>query len=71
MAAYKDPDGTVHAVSAICTHIGCTVAWNGAERSWDCPCHGSRFDTDGKVICGPTTEALTPVSIQAGEPEAP
>lgn len=70
VAAYRDDDGTLHAVSAICRHLGCTVDWNDAERSWDCPCHGSRYDIDGKVICGPTTEALTPVSIETAEPEA-
>lgn len=71
VAAYRDPEGTVHAVSAICRHIGCTVDWNDAERSWDCPCHGSRYDTDGRVICGPTTEALTPVTVETNAPEAP
>ena len=63
VAAYRDEDGEVHAVSAVCRHLGCTVDWNDAERSWDCPCHGSRYDTDGKVLCGPTTAALTPVTI--------
>jgi glycine/D-amino acid oxidase-like deaminating enzyme/nitrite reductase/ring-hydroxylating ferredoxin subunit len=63
VAAFRAEDGSVRAVSAICKHIGCTVDWNDAERSWDCPCHGSRYDTDGRVICGPTTEALTPVSL--------
>lgn len=71
VAAYRDDDGQVHAVSAVCTHLGCIVGWNDAERSWDCPCHGSRFDTGGKVLCGPATEALTPVSIHTDAPEAP
>ncbi|UUL75239.1 FAD-dependent oxidoreductase [Pseudarthrobacter sp. Fe7] len=57
-ACYRDPGGHLHAVSAICTHLGCTVGFNRSERTWDCPCHGSRFDVDGKVIQGPATEDL-------------
>ena len=53
-----DEQGTLRAVSARCTHLGCIVAWNGAERSWDCPCHGSRFDTDGSVLQGPAVSPL-------------
>jgi glycine/D-amino acid oxidase-like deaminating enzyme/nitrite reductase/ring-hydroxylating ferredoxin subunit len=53
LAVYRDPGGTLHAVSAVCTHFQCLVRWNHAERSWDCPCHGSRFDADGRVIEGP------------------
>jgi glycine/D-amino acid oxidase-like deaminating enzyme/nitrite reductase/ring-hydroxylating ferredoxin subunit len=60
VAAYRDPDGAVHAVSPICTHMGCTVAWNTAETTWDCPCHGSRFTCDGKVIQGPAVKDLEP-----------
>ena len=55
VAAYKAPDGTVHECSAVCTHLKCIVDWNTAEKSWDCPCHGSRFDPMGKVIAGPAT----------------
>ncbi|OUC97695.1 FAD-dependent oxidoreductase [Streptomyces swartbergensis] len=58
VAVYRDDDGTLHAVSARCTHLGCLVAFNSAERAWECPCHGSRFDTDGKVIQGPATKPL-------------
>ncbi|WP_425837075.1 FAD-dependent oxidoreductase [Streptomyces fractus] len=57
-AVYRDPDGKLHALSARCTHLGCLVAFNAAERAWECPCHGSRFDTDGQVIQGPATRAL-------------
>jgi glycine/D-amino acid oxidase-like deaminating enzyme/nitrite reductase/ring-hydroxylating ferredoxin subunit len=55
---FRDTDGTVHAVSLRCTHQGCLLRFNAAERSWDCPCHGSRFDVDGSVLEGP---AVTPL----------
>lgn len=58
VAAYKDEKGKVHLRSPVCTHMGCIVAWNGAERSWDCPCHGSRFDVDGKILHGPAVKEL-------------
>lgn len=57
-AAYRDEEGILHKVSAVCTHLGCTVTWNSAERSWDCPCHGSRFDPDGRVLQGPAVKDL-------------
>lgn len=63
VAAYRDPGGSVHAVDATCTHLGCTVQWNDAETSWDCPCHGSRFATDGAVLTGPAVEDLTAVDL--------
>jgi len=56
---YRDEDDTLHAVSLRCTHLGCLVRFNDAERSWDCPCHGSRFDVDGNVLEGPATKPLT------------
>lgn len=55
---FRDLDDTVHAVSLRCTHLGCLVRWNAAERSWDCPCHGSRFDVDGTVLEGPAVHPL-------------
>jgi glycine/D-amino acid oxidase-like deaminating enzyme/nitrite reductase/ring-hydroxylating ferredoxin subunit len=58
VAAYRDPGGAVHAVSPRCTHLGCEVAWNAAERSWDCACHGSRFGVDGEVLNAPATSPL-------------
>ncbi|MFC6998736.1 FAD-dependent oxidoreductase [Rufibacter roseus] len=51
--AYRDHSGHLHVVSAMCTHMGCVVHWNKSETSWDCPCHGSRFDFEGKVLEGP------------------
>ena len=58
VAGYRDEDGELHVVSAVCTHLGCIVTWNGAEKSWDCPCHGSRFDYDGRVLHGPALKDL-------------
>lgn len=58
IAAYRDRQGTLHTVSAVCTHLGCHIGWNAAERSWDCPCHGSRFSPDGEVLHGPATAPL-------------
>ena len=58
VAAYRDHSGATFLRSAICTHMGCLVDWNEAERTWDCPCHGSRFEPDGSVIAGPAEEPL-------------
>lgn len=65
VAAYRDPEGTLTLLSATCTHMGCLVRWNDAERSWDCPCHGSRFTTEGDVISGPAEKPLAEVSREA------
>lgn len=58
VAGFRDETGMLKAVSAVCTHLGCVVAWNSAEKSWDCPCHGSRFDVEGGVIEGPAVKNL-------------
>lgn len=60
VAAYRDFDGALHEVSAACTHVGCGIEFNDAEKTWDCPCHGSRFDIDGRVIHGPAVRDLEP-----------
>ena len=59
-AVYKDHDGELHKLSAVCPHLGGIVRWNTAEKSWDCPCHGSRFDPQGHVIEGPACTNLQP-----------
>lgn len=56
--AYRDENGQLHVVDTTCTHMGCELQWNAAERSWDCPCHGSRFSITGEVIEGPAVEPL-------------
>ena len=63
LAAYRDDSGELTVLSARCTHMGCLVAFNDAERSWDCPCHGSRFALDGAVIEGPATDPLERVDV--------
>lgn len=60
VAAYRDEQGKTHLHSAICPHMGCVVAWNEADRTWDCPCHGSRFSATGDVMCGPAEKPLEP-----------
>jgi glycine/D-amino acid oxidase-like deaminating enzyme/nitrite reductase/ring-hydroxylating ferredoxin subunit len=64
-AVHRDRDGVLRAVSARCTHLGCIVRWNPAELTWDCPCHGSRFEASGKVANGPATAPLREVSPPA------
>ncbi len=58
IGVYRDEAGALHSVSLRCTHLGCLCNWNDAERSWDCPCHGSRFDVDGTVLAGPAVSPL-------------
>jgi glycine/D-amino acid oxidase-like deaminating enzyme/nitrite reductase/ring-hydroxylating ferredoxin subunit len=63
IAVCRDKQGVVHACSAVCTHLGCDVAWNNGEQTWDCPCHGSRFSPDGTVINGPAVGDLRRVPV--------
>lgn len=71
VAGYRDDDGALHAVSTTCTHLGCQVHWNAAERSWDCPCHGSRFDPDGHILNGPATKPLGRHAAGGSAPDVP
>ena len=64
VAVYRDEDGTLHEMSAVCPHLKCIVHWNTLEKSWDCPCHGSRFDAYGKVFTGPAVSSLEPVDAE-------
>lgn len=61
-AVYND-NGTVRAMSKVCTHLGCSVVWSGEEKSFNCPCHGSKFNPDGSVKNGPAEEPLEPMEI--------
>ena len=63
IALYKDETGMLHAVNPACSHIKCSVEWNAAEQSWDCPCHGSRFNADGEMLTGPARKDLSPVTL--------
>jgi glycine/D-amino acid oxidase-like deaminating enzyme/nitrite reductase/ring-hydroxylating ferredoxin subunit len=60
VGAYRDADGKLHTVKPTCTHLGCALAWNNADTTWDCNCHGSRFDPDGEILDGPATRPLDP-----------
>jgi glycine/D-amino acid oxidase-like deaminating enzyme/nitrite reductase/ring-hydroxylating ferredoxin subunit len=65
LAVYRDADGATQVRSATCTHMGCIVAWNAAERTWDCPCHGSRFKPTGEVMAGPAKSPLAEAAVPA------
>ena len=67
LAVYRNAEGQLSAVSPVCTHLGCFVHWNGAEKSWDCPCHGSRFDAHGRVLNGPASAPLEQKAIPGGD----
>ena len=65
VAVYREQGGACHAVSPVCTHLGCHVHWNTAERSWDCPCHGARYSPTGKVLNGPAVKDLASKKLPA------
>jgi Rieske Fe-S protein len=67
IAVYRDENGTVHSMSAVCVHLGCIVTWNSVEKTWDCPCHGSRFDALGVVVNGPANKNLPTEQLEAEE----
>ena len=69
-AVHRDREGALHVCDAVCPHLGCVVRWNAAETTWDCPCHGSRFDAQGRVVNGPANADLAPVD-PADLPAAP
>ena len=63
IAAYRGGNGTLHEFSAVCPHLGCIVRWDACEKTWDCPCHGSRFDALGRVVNGPAISDLEPIEV--------
>jgi Rieske Fe-S protein len=63
VALSRDEKGTLHAVSNVCTHLGCEVEWNAEAKTWDCPCHGSRFSPTGEVLHGPASRPLPPAEV--------
>lgn len=62
LAVYTDENGKITTLSAVCKHMGCIVEWNGGEKTWDCPCHGSRYNALGKVINGPAEKDLDKIA---------
>lgn len=67
LAVYRDRSGELHVHCAVCPHLGCIVQWNGVEKTWDCPCHGSRFDVEGQVLHGPAVSGLA--AFELGTPQ--
>jgi Rieske Fe-S protein len=70
VAVYRDPSGALTERSATCPHLGCIVQWNTTEKTWDCPCHGSRFECTGGVINGPANRDLAPAEERRQHPRA-
>ena len=71
IAAYRDTTGELHLLSPVCPHMGCHVQWNGAEKSWDCPCHGARFAPTGKLLNGPAVADLASENVDSNAPMTP
>lgn len=71
VAAYRDENGVLHERSAVCNHLGCIVHWNSSEKTWDCPCHGSRFDKLGRVFNGPANRDLAPCKPDQPDQQEP
>lgn len=71
LAVYRDATGVLHAHSAVCPHLGCVVNWNSTEKTWDCPCHGSRFDPLGHVVNGPANDNLSPAKLTGSTKTCP
>lgn len=67
LAVYHDEEGALHVLSPVCTHAHCIVNWNSEEKTWDCPCHGARYDIDGNVLNGPATENLRKIEFPGDE----
>lgn len=63
MGIYKDKEGKIFAVEPYCKHLGCELSWNNLEKTWDCPCHGSRYDYTGKLITEPASKNLDRIDI--------
>lgn len=63
VAVYKDSSGNISSYSAVCSHLGCIIGWDDKNKRWQCPCHGSRYDTQGKVLRGPTKRDLPQIKI--------
>ena len=69
VAVYRDAEGALHEFSAVCSHLGGIVQWNSGEKTWDCPCHGSRFDKNGAVVNGPANKNLSPIEVKVQHAE--
>ena len=64
LGIYKKSENEVYAVKPYCAHLGCELSWNNLEKTWDCPCHGSRYAYKGKIITEPTTESLDIIAVE-------
>ena len=58
IGVYKEDDGKIYKIIPVCKHLGCELSWNNLEKTWDCPCHGSRYDYKGNLIYGPSVKSL-------------